>query len=216
MLRVDHPDNPAAPLTIPTAAPPTRAPAAARSFDRVAGRDQRATTPGATARTTADRSPRGGAPAAPERPPARARAVRSGSNNDDGVGGTGPGAEPLAAAPWLRPEGALRPEPSSHGPRLAPAPPPLAAPGDRVLFGVGAHRGEARICIGHGPLAGAEIHLRQGPAGIHAVVLTALQSSRKTLSVAMLEVARRLARRGRHFHAAACEEGVDHPWTRGG
>jgi hypothetical protein len=88
-----------------------------------------------------------------------------------------------------------------EGPARAPPRAPITPVGsqDRLLIGFGAGGAEARLRIGGGPLAGAEIHLRQGPGGqlaIEATVLTRLESSRQTLSLAMEEVARRLARRG--------------------
>jgi hypothetical protein len=92
-----------------------------------------------------------------------------------------------ALAPWQRCEGPPRP-------RAMARPPPVAATGDRLLVSAGGV--EARLRIGSGPLAGAEIHLRQGAGGIDAIVLTRIESSRQTLSVAMEEVARRLQRKG--------------------
>lgn len=93
--------------------------------------------------------------------------------------------------PWLRPEG-----PTPRAPSSGPRPVPVDTPLERVLIGTGPGGAEARLTIGHGPLAGSQVHLRHGPAGIEATVLTQTESSRQTLSVAMVEVARRLERRG--------------------
>lgn len=118
-----------------------------------------------------------------------------------------------ALTPWTRAEGAPRAERPPAGRTHADRGAPPVAPGDRLLLGVGAHRAEARLYIDRGPLAGAEIHLQHGASGVvRAVVLTALESSRKTLLVAMHEVARRLARRGHAFEAIA----GDAPAGRGG
>lgn len=117
-------------------------------------------------------------------------------------------AEMVPLAPWARAEGAPRapsaPAIRGTSDRTIEAPTLPGGPRDRLLLGVGAHRAEARLFFGQGPLAGAEIYLQHGPGGVHAVVLTRLESSRKTLSVAMHEVARRLARKGHRFRAAGC------------
>jgi hypothetical protein len=103
-------------------------------------------------------------------------------------------------APWQLQEG-----PPSAPPRVGiSALPPGTPAAPRLLLGVGPDGAEARLRIDRGPLAGAEIHLRQlgGGGGIEALVLTRVESSRQTLAVAMHEVARRLQRRGRAFRAA--------------
>jgi hypothetical protein len=74
---------------------------------------------------------------------------------------------------------------------------PTLRPGDRLL--VGTAGGEVRLSLG----AGVEIHLRSRGGEISVLVLTAAESSRKTLATAMEEVARRLARRGIAFRVRA-------------
>ncbi len=66
----------------------------------------------------------------------------------------------------------------------------------RVLVGHGTLGAEARVRIGEGQLAGAEVRLLHGAGGIEASLLTRTESSRQTLVVAMDEVARRLQSRG--------------------
>jgi hypothetical protein len=103
-----------------------------------------------------------------------------------------------ALAPWQVREGPPRPPPAGR-----PAAVPPAAAAERLLVGVGPRGAEVRLRIGHGPLAGTEIHLRQLPGGIDALVLTRAESSRQTVAVAMEEVARRLGRKGYVFRAEA-------------
>jgi hypothetical protein len=105
-------------------------------------------------------------------------------------------------APWQIQEGPPRALP----PRPLGAALPAAAL-ERLLVGVGPRGAEARLRIGHGPLAGAEIHLRHLPGGIEAVVLTRVECSRQTLAVAMEEVARRLQRKGYAFRVTASRSG---------
>ncbi len=105
----------------------------------------------------------------------------------------------MAAAIWGRPTGPLLPPGEPTAPRSNGAPGGSAAVSaqlEALRVGRGPAGAEARLTIGVGPLAGAEIHLRQGPTGIDALVLTGTESSRHTLSVAMNEVARRLKLRG--------------------
>jgi hypothetical protein len=66
----------------------------------------------------------------------------------------------------------------------------------RLLIGHGPTGAEARLAITDGPLAGAAIHLRTGPAGLEAAVSTSSNSSRQTLLSAMDEVARRMRDKG--------------------
>ena len=111
---------------------------------------------------------------------------------EGGAGSVGSAlAAPVARPPWSRPEG-------PPGPPARPALPPLPATGGhhRVLIGRGPAGAEARLTIASGPLAGVEIHLREGAAGLHASLLTRTASSRQTLAMAMEEVAQRLKRKG--------------------
>jgi hypothetical protein len=117
-----------------------------------------------------------------------------------------PGEEAAAAdravstlAAWQMQEGPLRAPPRVRPPAF----PPTITAVERLLLGSGPQGAEIRLRIGHGPLAGAEIHLRQLPGGVEAVVLTRVESSRQTLAVAMEEVARRLHRKGYAFRAQA-------------
>jgi hypothetical protein len=103
-------------------------------------------------------------------------------------------------APWQIHEG-----PPRAPPRIRPLvfPPAVTPAVERLLLGSGPQGAEIRLRIGHGPLAGAEIHLRQLPGGVEAMVLTRVESSRQTLAVAMEEVARRLQLKGYRFRAEA-------------
>lgn len=116
-----------------------------------------------------------------------ARAARTPGRAEPDEGLPPPVAPP---PPYLRQEGPLalcRP----------PAPAARSADGDRLLVGAGPHGAEVRLRIGAGPLAGAEIQLRQAAGAVEAAILTAEGSSRQTLVMAMEEVARRLRLRGR-------------------
>jgi len=88
--------------------------------------------------------------------------------------------------------------------RRAPAiaGPDAPRPGERVLLGRGVDGAEARVRIGEGPLAGAELRLVVRGAVIDAQVLTPGAASRQTLAVAMDEVAARLGRRNIRLRAA--------------
>jgi hypothetical protein len=72
---------------------------------------------------------------------------------------------------------------------------------ERVLLGGTAEKPEARIRIGTGALAGAEFRVTAtgGEVAVQARLLTATVASRKTLAVAIDEIARRMrvGRRGR-------------------
>lgn len=81
----------------------------------------------------------------------------------------------------------------------------LVAP--RVLVGSGALGAEARILIGDGPLAGAQIHLRAGAGGIEAAILAANPSVRRALGAAVDEAGRRLVRRGLRFRSRDTGDG---------
>jgi hypothetical protein len=126
-----------------------------------------------------------------ERALARAGKQRAAAEGGDGSAAGSPGGGGVMA-PWSRPEGPASPEARrTHGsPRAEPAAP------CRVLVGWGAGGAEARLSIGSGPLAGAEIHLREGPGGVEAALLTRTLSSRQTLALAMEEVGKRLKQKG--------------------
>lgn len=64
-----------------------------------------------------------------------------------------------------------------------------------MLVGTETATAEARLRLG----GGVEIHLQCRGGEVTALVLTPAESSRKTLALAMEEVARRLARRGVAF-----------------
>jgi hypothetical protein len=103
-------------------------------------------------------------------------------------------------AAWQIQEGPPRAPPRLRSLAFSPAVTPAV---ERVLLGCGAQGAEIRLCIGRGPLAGAQIHLRQLPGGVEALILTGVEYSRQTLAVAMEEVARRLQRKGYSFRAEA-------------
>jgi hypothetical protein len=105
-------------------------------------------------------------------------------------------AEQLAAVnvQWSRPEGPARVEAARR--RELAGPVDGASPMHKLLIGQGPNGAEARLSITVGPLAGAEIHLRHGPDGLHAVVLTQGASTRQTLASALDEVAKRLRDKG--------------------
>jgi hypothetical protein len=83
----------------------------------------------------------------------------------------------------------------------------MMGPADRLLMGFGPDGAQVRLQIGGGALAGSEIHLRQGPGGIDALVLTRVESSRQTLALAMDEVARRLHRKGHVLRSESADPG---------
>ncbi|HEY1419029.1 MAG TPA: hypothetical protein VGF41_14060, partial [Myxococcaceae bacterium] len=96
--------------------------------------------------------------------------------------------------------GWFKPEPIRVGPpaaKLAPAP-VAAAKIDRVLIGQVGGEAEARIRIGTGALAGAEIRLTTtaGSQAVTAQLLTPTAGSRQTLFVAMEEIRLRLRDKG--------------------
>lgn len=112
----------------------------------------------------------------------------------------GGGAETAMAAAaltgWFRGEPAPRSPPPP--PPMAPAPPAPPSAVDRILIGdVGADV-QARIRIGSGDLAGAEIRLTSAPGSraVAAELLTRTAGSRQTLSVAMNELRLRLRSKG--------------------
>ena len=69
----------------------------------------------------------------------------------------------------------------------------------KLLMGQGPAGAEARLSITQGPLAGLQIHLSHGPAGLQAAVLTQGASSRQTLVSAMDQVAQRLRQKGHNL-----------------
>ncbi|HEY0713470.1 MAG TPA: hypothetical protein VGF45_12405 [Polyangia bacterium] len=97
------------------------------------------------------------------------------------------------APAWSRPEGPTRPD---RPQRELPQPLPGVDPVHQLLIGKRPNGAEARMRISVGPLAGTEIHLREGPGGIQAAILTQNASSRQTLSSAMEAVAQRLKDKG--------------------
>jgi hypothetical protein len=124
--------------------------------------------------------------------------LRRGGPADPAVAGSESGAAAAAAlAGWLRPEPAPRPPapPPPIAPTAPAAPPPRI---DRILIGEMGGDVEARIRIGAGVLAGAEIRLSSTPGSqaVAAELLTRTAGSRETLSVAMDELRLRLRRRG--------------------
>jgi hypothetical protein len=98
-----------------------------------------------------------------------------------GSGASGPPAPIRVAPPPVRAVGA-----------------PAAAPVDRILVGGVGGDAEARIRIGAGALAGAEIRLTTvaGSAAVTAQLLTPGAGSRQTLLVAMEEIRLRLRDKG--------------------
>src|SRR5437762_3060387 len=86
-------------------------------------------------------------------------------------------------------------------PRAVGAAPPASAAAarvDRILVGTAGGDAEARIRVGAGALAGAEIRLTAvaGSAAVTVQVLTPGAGSRQTLSVAMEEIRLRLRDKG--------------------
>ena len=108
-----------------------------------------------------------------------------------------------ALAGWFRGEPAPR---SPAPPPIAPAPPP-APPSkiDRILVGDVGGEVQARIRIGSGELAGAEIRLTSAPGSraVAAEFLTRTECLRQTLSVAMNELRLRLRSKGIALAATA-------------
>lgn len=133
-----------------------------------------------------------------------ARLLRKGpaGNGESGGEGSSSHAQLAAAsvASWFRSEAA--------GPaaidavRVGVSSAPSASP-PRLLVGGLGDRPEARIQIGAGPCAGAEIRLRAATGGVvEAELLTPTASSRQTLAVAMDEVGLRLRAKGVHLRGA--------------
>ena len=94
---------------------------------------------------------------------------------------------------WNRPEGPARPEARA---RELPQPPAGTEAVHQLYMGKGPAGAEGRIMISSGPLAGTEIHLREGPGGVQASILTQTASSRQTLSNAIAAVTERLKLKG--------------------
>jgi len=135
-----------------------------------------------------------GAGAAPPRAGQGFRKALERGRRDPGAGSTNDGASAAALAGWFRSE-------SSAAPAVAKATGVAGVAAsravDRVLIGSGPDGAQARIRIGAGALAGAEIHL-SGASGqmVEARLLTHTASSRQTLSVVMDEIRSRLRDRG--------------------
>ena len=102
-----------------------------------------------------------------------------------------------AAAAAVGP-GWFKPEPSRVGPPAPKVAPAAATKIDRLLIGGAGGEAEARIRIGTGTLAGAEIRLTTtaGSQTVTAQLLTPTAGSRQTLSVAMEEIRLRLRDKG--------------------
>lgn len=115
---------------------------------------------------------------------------------------------PLSFEPWMRADGAFRPE-AIQGPRLAPRGCAQSTAPDRVLVGSSGLGPEARVRIGGGPLAGTEIQLVAVAGGVEARVLTVHEGSRQTLSVAMDEIAQRLRRKGHSLRMDPSQRGQE-------
>jgi hypothetical protein len=119
------------------------------------------------------------------------------------------------AAPWARPEGPARPE----APRQLPSPAPGAEVYHKLLMGQGPAGAEARLSITQGPLAGLQIQLTHGPAGLQAAVLTQGASSRQTLVSAMDQIAQRLRQKGHNldvrFGSSGAQQGAGQSSRRG-
>ena len=111
------------------------------------------------------------------------------------AGGSEPASESaiLAGGP-----GWFKPEPIRVGPPAAKLAATAAPRIDRVLIGNAGGEAEARIRIGAGALAGAEIRLSTtaGSQAITAQLLTPTAGSRQTLLVAMEEIRLRLRDKG--------------------
>jgi hypothetical protein len=123
----------------------------------------------------------------------RFRQALAGGPRARGEGDPDLAASVAALAGWFRAE---PPRVSPSGGAVAPSR-GIAAP-DRVLVGQNAGVAEARIRIGTGAFAGAEIRLQSsaGSQAIEAELLTSSEGSRQTLAVAMDEIRTRLGARG--------------------
>jgi hypothetical protein len=136
--------------------------------------------------------PDGGAPA-PHRERRRGGAPSTSASAELAAGAAG------NVQVWA--EGPARGPPAVRGlPRPPPAFAPLG-PADRLLVRGGREGALARLHLGHGLLAGTEIQIRLQHGQLVALVLTPGESSRETLTHAMREVARRLARKGLTFRS---------------
>jgi hypothetical protein len=103
-----------------------------------------------------------------------------------------------AAAAGVVGPGWFKPEPIRVGPPASKIAPAAATKIDRLLIGGAGGEAEARIRIGTGALAGAEIRLTTaaGSQTVTAQLLTPTAGSRQTLSVAMEEIRLRLRDKG--------------------
>jgi hypothetical protein len=157
------------------------------------------TTIGAAPVAPKDESADGDGDATRRRPRSSARfrdALKRGSGNAESAGEA---AGAAAGGPgWLRPE-PLRvgTPPASTAPVAAGKLAANLARIDRLLVGSAGNEAEARIRIGSGALAGAEIKLTStGAQSVTAQLLTPGAGSRETLSVAMEEIRLRLRDKG--------------------
>ncbi len=115
--------------------------------------------------------------------------------------------------------GWFKPEPLRLAPPVSKIAPPAAAKIDRLLLGSAGGEAEARIRIGAGALAGAEIRLTATPGSqaVTAQLLTPTAGSRQTLFVAMEEIRLRLRDKGIALASSVARQGAnsDHPGENG-
>jgi hypothetical protein len=142
----------------------------------------------------------------------RAAAPRTDESAGDGVRGRprpkkpfreafkhpGPSEPSADAAAAAGGPGWLKPEPLRVGPPASKTGPSAPARIDRLLIGGRGGEAQARIRIGGGALAGAEIRLTTtaGSQAVTAQLLTPTAGSRQTLFVAMEEIRLRLRDKG--------------------
>ena len=128
-------------------------------------------------------------------PARRARPSKPFRDTFKHAGGSDSAAEAAALAGG---PGWFKPEPIRVGPPAARPAPVAAAKVDRVLIGSAGGEAEARIRIGAGALAGAEIRLTTtaGSQAVTAQLLTPTAGSRQTLFLAMEEIRLRLRDKG--------------------
>lgn len=114
----------------------------------------------------------------------------------DSSGGGHEVASAAALAGWFRSEATPGPSPNSAAARIPGVAGARAV--DRILIGSGPEGAQARIRIGAGALAGAEIQLSTSAAGraVEAHLLTHAASSRHTLAVVLDEIRSRLRDKG--------------------
>jgi len=116
----------------------------------------------------------------------------------DALKKTGEGGAATEAATAAGGPGWFKPEPIRVGPPASKIAPAGTTKIDRLLIGGAGGEAEARIRIGTGALAGAEIRLTTtgGSQTVTAQLLTPTAGSRQTLSVAMEEIRLRLRDKG--------------------